>query len=102
MSISRRSALKSIVSAGVCSAAGAAFGKTRLPVIEDDPRESYKSNFSENLYRAEFKRTYGEKKNHGFAYHCVNCQGNCAWEVWVDNGKVTRENQSRSYPSHNP
>ena len=102
MAISRRNAIKSIVSASVCGVTGAVLAKTKLPVIEDNPRESYKSNYSETLYRTEFKNSYGKKKDHGYAYHCVNCQGNCAWEVWIKDGKVTRENQSRSYPLHNP
>ena len=45
----------------------------------------------------------GDGEAHGYAYHCVNCQGNCAWEVWTDStGRVTRENQSASYPQLAP
>ena len=33
----------------------------------------------------------------------MNCQGNCAWDVWTDaDGRVTRENQSASYPAIAP
>ena len=33
----------------------------------------------------------------------MNCQGNCAWDVWTDaDGRITRENQSASYPAIAP
>lgn len=57
---------------------------------------------SEEIYRKEFAATFGEVANHGHAFHCVNCQGNCAWQVWSFDGKVTRENQSASYPAISP
>ncbi|MEY4615432.1 MAG: hypothetical protein RJB66_392 [Pseudomonadota bacterium] len=74
-----------------------------IPVIVEDPRASYLNTKSiEDMYRREFAETFGEKKDHGYAYHCVNCQGNCAWQVWTKDGKVTRENQSASYPQIAP
>ena len=49
------------------------------------------STKTERMYRNEFGFTYGKKEDHGYAYHCVNCKGNCSWEVWSSNGIVTRE-----------
>jgi len=70
------------------------------PVIIDDPRENYPNTRPvEDMYRAEFSASFGDPDDHGTAFHCVNCQGNCAWQVWVKDGKITRENQSAAYPS---
>jgi complex iron-sulfur molybdoenzyme family reductase subunit alpha len=78
------------------------FAKTEVQSFENGKENYDNTNYTENMYRNEFSFTYGEKDEHGYAYHCVNCQGNCAWEVWSHNGVVTRENQSASYPSINP
>lgn len=106
MSISRRDALKNLVTgaatvAGASALAEAAPAEAQpAPVRVEDPRAAPPSSAkaTEDFYRAEFAGTRGEETDRGFAYHCVNCQGNCAWEVWVKDGKVTRENQSASYP----
>jgi len=77
------------------------FAKTE-PIEFENAKNSYSNtSYTESMYRDEFDFTYGKKEEHGFAYHCVNCQGNCAWEVWSNNGVVTRENQSARYPSIN-
>jgi DMSO reductase family type II enzyme molybdopterin subunit len=101
MPLSRRDALKNMVAAGVAAAAATpADAKTPAPVRVEDPRHDYPDTQStEDMYRQEFADTLGDQDEQGFAYHCVNCQGNCAWEVWTKDGKVTRENQSASYPS---
>jgi len=104
MAISRRDFLKVMSAAGGALGLGSseAFAKAKAVVVED-PRASYpNSSFVENMYRREFAYTYGKKEEHGTAYHCVNCQGNCAWDVWVQNGIVTRENQAANYPLINP
>ena len=54
----------------------------------------------ENIYRQEFFDTRGDAQ--GFAFHCSNCQGNCAWRVFAKDGKVTREEQVAAYPPTNP
>ena len=109
MSFSRRNLLKGLVTLGAGSAAAKALGSAEqseasAPVrVEDPPRAQPAGSATEDLYRQEFAASYGDGEAHGFAYHCVNCQGNCAWEVWTDkDGRVTRENQSASYPALSP
>ncbi len=106
MTLSRRDMVKSLLALG---AAGAATGEAQAkgvrpdPVRVDDPRADYPDTAStEDMYRMEFAHTQGQQPDMGYAYHCVNCQGNCAWEVWTDDGKVTRENQSARYPQIAP
>lgn len=104
MTLSRRDVVKSILALGAAAGAGVVRGsaeaKSAEPVRVDDPRASYpETRTTEDLYRREFVDTYGDSATaRGYAYHCVNCQGNCAWEVWTKDGKVTRENQSAHYP----
>lgn len=104
MSISRRDALKGLAVAG--GAAATVAGKAEAapkPVRVEDSRKAYPDTKTvEDMYRAEFAMTRGNPDDRGFAYHCVNCQGNCAWEVWTKDGKVMRENQSASYPQIAP
>lgn len=38
----------------------------------------------------------------GFAFHCSNCQGNCAWTVYARDGVVIREEQLARYPQIHP
>jgi dimethylsulfide dehydrogenase subunit alpha/complex iron-sulfur molybdoenzyme family reductase subunit alpha len=54
----------------------------------------------EDFYRKEFLATRGDAQ--GFAFHCSNCQGNCAWRVFARDGRVTREEQAAAYPPINP
>ncbi len=98
----RRDFLKvSGMTAALVASQGSLFAKTEVKSYEN-AKDSYdNTNYTESMYRNEFSFTYGKKEEHGFAYHCVNCQGNCAWEVWSHNGVVTRENQSSRYPSIN-
>jgi complex iron-sulfur molybdoenzyme family reductase subunit alpha len=111
MSISRRDALKNLLAGGVGLVSSNALGKVQSvsnnlqarsekPIIIDDPKVGNlgQSQKTQDMYRAEFASTFGNESDHGYAYHCVNCQGNCAWEVWSKDGRVTRENQSASYP----
>lgn len=54
----------------------------------------------EDHYRKEFVATRGDAQ--GYAFHCSNCQGNCAWRVFAKDGRVTREEQVAAYPQINP
>ena len=104
MSISRRDALKNLaIIGGVTALSSEAKAEAPKPVRVEDSRAAYPDTKTvEDMYRAEFAGTRGTPEERGFAYHCVNCQGNCAWEVWTKDGKVTRENQSASYPQIAP
>src|SRR5512138_2000028 len=105
MSIGRRKALKSLLALGASGAAARALaGEGAAPPPPEEPFGPHgTARSTEDLYREEFAATYGDGEAHGYSYHCVNCQGNCAWDVWVDaDGRITRENQSASYPSLAP
>ncbi|MFY9074456.1 molybdopterin-dependent oxidoreductase [Malaciobacter mytili] len=98
----RRDFLKiSGATAAMMAGQGHLFAKSAVILVENGKENYPNTSYTEKMYRNEFKFTYGKKEEHGFAYHCVNCQGNCAWEVWSHNGVVTRENQSARYPSVN-
>jgi complex iron-sulfur molybdoenzyme family reductase subunit alpha len=100
--LKRRDFLKiSSATAAMIAGEGYAFAKTGVTKIENAKENYPNTSYSEEMYRNEFGFTYGKKEEHGFAYHCVNCQGNCSWEIWSNNGVVTRENQSSRYPSIN-
>jgi len=98
----RRNFLKfSGVTAALVASQGSLFAKTGVMQVENGKNNYPNTTYTEEMYRNEFSFTRGKKEDTGFAYHCVNCQGNCAWEVWSHNGVVTRENQSARYPSIN-
>ena len=100
--VNRRDFLKiSSATAAMIASEGHAFAKTGVTKIENAKENYPNSSYTEEMYRNEFGFTYGKKEEHGFAYHCVNCQGNCSWEIWSNNGVVTRENQSSRYPMIN-
>ncbi len=99
MNNKRRDFLKvSGMTAALVASQGSLFAKTNVLSVENGKNDYPNTNYTEDMYRNEFSFTYGKKEEHGFAYHCVNCQGNCAWEVWSHNGVITRENQSARYP----
>ncbi len=99
MNNKRRNFLKvSGMTAALVASQGSLFAKTDVISVENGKNDYPNTNYTEEMYRDEFSFTYGKKEEHGFAYHCVNCQGNCAWEVWSHNGVITRENQSARYP----
>ncbi len=99
MNNKRRNFLKvSGMTAALVASQGSLFAKTDVMSVENGKNDYPNTNYTEEMYRNEFSFTYGKKEEHGFAYHCVNCQGNCAWEVWSHNGVITRENQSARYP----
>ncbi len=98
----RRDFLKvSGMTAALVASQGSLFAKTEVQSYENGKENYGNTNYTEEMYRNEFGFTRGKVEDTGFAYHCVNCQGNCAWEVWSHNGVVTRENQSARYPSIN-
>ncbi|WP_234697205.1 molybdopterin-dependent oxidoreductase [Nitrosophilus alvini] len=102
MNSKRRNFLKfSGATAALVASQGSLFAKTGAMKIENGKENYPNTTYTEQMYRNEFGFTYGKKDEHGFAYHCVNCQGNCAWEIWSNNGVVTRENQSARYPRIN-
>jgi complex iron-sulfur molybdoenzyme family reductase subunit alpha len=99
MAITRRGILRGLAALGASGVAGKALGAGP----EAAPVPAAAPDGTEAAYRAEFAASYGDGEAHGYAYHCVNCQGNCAWEVWTDaEGRITRENQSASYPAIAP
>jgi complex iron-sulfur molybdoenzyme family reductase subunit alpha len=104
MSVGRRSLLKGLVAIGASGVAAKALGADEVkPGAAAPPGAAPAASGTEDLYRQELAATYGDGEAHGYAYHCVNCQGNCAWEVWTDaSGRITRENQAASYPAISP
>lgn len=54
----------------------------------------------EDLFRREFHDLSGDSR--GFAFHCSNCQGNCAWRISARDGRILREEQVAEYPQVNP
>ncbi len=98
----RRDFLKiSSATAAMVAGGGYLFANTGVTRVENAKENYPNTTYTEQMYRNEFGFTYGKKEEHGFAYHCVNCQGNCSWEIWSHNGVVTRENQSARYPRIN-
>src|SRR5512143_3360558 len=99
MSVGRRDFLEGLVVLGATGAASRALAGEAAPAAAPPaavaaPAAAPRGRSTEDLYRAEFAQGYGDGEKHGYAYHCVNCQGNCAWDVWVDQGgRITRENQ---------
>ena len=57
-------------------------------VTVDDPLQGYPDRAWEDFYRREFTATRGGAQ--GFAFHCSNCQGNCAFRIFAKDGMVTR------------
>jgi dimethylsulfide dehydrogenase subunit alpha/complex iron-sulfur molybdoenzyme family reductase subunit alpha len=97
--VDRREFLK-LSSAGLCTLAiappEAAHGRI---IAVDDPLRSYPDRTWEDFYRKEFSTTRGDAQ--GYAFHCSNCQGNCAFRVFAKDGMVTREEQLAQYPQIN-
>ena len=103
MPVSRRDVVKGLLAATAAAPALATGKPATAPVRVDDPRVGPPTKgATEEQYRAEFAASYGDGEEHGYAYHCVNCQGNCAWEVWSKDGVITRESQSAQYPQLAP
>lgn len=86
----------SLVGAGVMTA-DKSWALNRLEPIEDTLAEDYPYRDWEDLYRREY--TWDKV---GKAAHCINCVGNCAFDVYVKDGIVLREEQLAKYPQINP
>ncbi len=96
--VSRRDFLKS---GGACGLM-AGLSDELLARIQDpgDPLSAYPYREWEDFYRRELAETRGNAQ--GYAFHCSNCQGNCAFRVYAKDGVVTREEQLAEYPQLNP
>lgn len=94
----RREFLKSTAYCGLALAFGGPF--VNLPASAAAPRRAAAGRAWEAFYRDRFRASRGDAQ--GFAFHCSNCQGNCAWKVYAKDGVVTREEQSASYPPTSP
>lgn len=98
--VDRRDFLK-LSSAGLCSFALGLSEELQARILAvDDPLVSYPDRSWEDFYRKEFAGTRGNAQ--GFAFHCSNCQGNCAFRVFAKDGVVTREEQLAQYPQISP
>lgn len=86
----------SLAGAGVL-AANQAWSLNRLEPIGDTLGDDYPYRDWEDLYRREF--TWDKI---GKAAHCINCVGNCAFDVYVKDGIVIREEQLAKYPRSTP
>lgn len=91
----RRDFLKDTTLCGLALAFGGPLASLRAHAEAPPPGRAW-----EDLYRREFLDTRGDAQ--GFAFHCSNCQGNCAWKVYAKDGLVTREEQAAAYPSVHP
>ena len=66
-------------------------------MMVDDPLQAYPYRAWEDFYRKEFAATRGNSQ--GFAFHCSNCQGNCAFRVFAKDGVIQREEQLARIPA---
>ncbi|BFM15384.1 molybdopterin-dependent oxidoreductase [Maricurvus nonylphenolicus] len=85
----------SAVSAGMV-ASNNSWGLSSLKPMEpltDTLSKDYPYRGWEDIYRQEY-----EYDSVGYAAHCVNCHGNCAFKVLVKDGIVVREEQLAQYP----
>lgn len=98
--LNRRSFLKVLGAAGATAGvlgSGQVWALNRLEPIQDTLNTEYPYRSWEDLYRNEW--TWDKI---GHAAHCINCLGNCAFDVYVKDGIVLREEQLAKYPSVNP
>ncbi len=70
-----------------------ALALTSLHPVGDTQRKEYPYRGWEDIYRTEY-----EHEVTGFAAHCVNCHGNCAFKIMTRDGIVVREEQLAQYP----
>ena len=81
---------------GVLTADGA-WALDKLEPLTDTLGREYPYRAWEDLYRDEFTWDHV-----GYAAHCINCVGNCAFRIYVKDGIVLREEQLAEYPQINP
>ncbi|MAG34375.1 MAG: dimethylsulfide dehydrogenase [Deltaproteobacteria bacterium] len=72
---------------------GNAWGLTRLEPVSDPLARDYPYRGWEDLYRGELVADHA-----GYSAHCIDCQGNCAFKIFVKDGIVVREEQLAQYP----
>ncbi len=70
-----------------------AWSLTTLQPIGDTLNSDYPYRGWEDIYRREY-----EHEVTGYAAHCVNCHGNCAFKIITRDGIVVREEQLAQYP----
>lgn len=73
--------------------ADSAWALTSLQPLHDTLKKDYPYRSWEDLYRDEYQHEVT-----GFAAHCVNCHGNCAFKIMTRDGIVVREEQLAQYP----
>ena len=81
---------------GVLTADGA-WALNKLEPLSDTLNQEYPYRAWEDLYRDEFTWDHV-----GYAAHCINCVGNCAFRIYAKDGIVLREEQLAEYPQINP
>ena len=88
-----------VVSLGVLTSKGAwaLDGLKPIEPIGDTLTADYPYRGWEDIYRKEF-----EYDAEGYAAHCVNCHGNCAFKILIKDGIVVREEQLAQYPQIAP
>ena len=96
--LDRRDFLKASSMAGIgVLSAEKAWSLTTLETIHDTLKTDYPYRGWEDMYRKEYEHDVV-----GFAAHCVNCHGNCAFKVLARDGIVVREEQLAQYPQIAP
>ena len=96
--LKRRDVLKGLGLTGAgAMLSGNVWSLNRLEPIGDTLASEYPYRSWEDLYRNEW--TWDSV---GHAAHCINCMGNCGWNVYVKDGIVIREEQIAKYPQVNP
>ncbi|TAL85996.1 MAG: dimethylsulfide dehydrogenase [Candidimonas sp.] len=97
LQIKRRDFLKGMGAVGIGAIfSGNAWALNRLEPIGNTLHIDYPYRGWEDLYRNEWA---WDKVGH--AAHCIDCLGNCAWNIFVKDGIVLREEQIAKYPSIN-
>ena len=92
--LKRRDFLKGVGLTGTgVMLSGNVWALNRLEPVGDTLATEYPYRAWEDLYRNEWA---WDKVGH--AAHCINCMGNCAWDVYVKDGIVVREEQIPKYP----
>ena len=92
--IDRRDFLKTagVTGIGVLTAENV-WSLTSLQPIQDTLSTDYPYRSWEDIYRHEYEHDIA-----GYAAHCVNCHGNCAFKILAKDGIVVREEQLSQYP----
>ncbi len=92
--LDRRNFLKvsGLVGLGTLSA-GNTWSLTALEPIGDTLNSEYPYRGWEDIYRGEYAYD-----SIGYAAHCVNCAGNCAFKIMIKDGIAVREEQLARYP----